>query len=128
MIFVTLDEVIAIHSDQIDRYGGSAGIRDVRLLDSALSMPQASFDGAYLHETVYEMAAAYLYHVVQNHPFVDGNKRTGLMVAIAFLGLNGTALVAEPDALTELVLSVAAGQCSKSEVAVFLQRNTRPSV
>lgn len=127
MIFLMLDEVIAIHSDQIGRYGGSIGIRDVGLLDSALAMPQASFDGSYLHETLHEMAAAYLYHIVQNHPFVDGNKRTGLMVAIAFMGLNGVSLVADQDALCEMVVAVAAGQRSKSEVAIFLQENTRAS-
>jgi death-on-curing protein len=123
MKYLRLDEVLAIHSDQITRYGGLDGILDVGLLESALAMPQATFDGIDLHATVYEKAAAYLYHLVQNHAFVDGNKRAGLMAAIVFLGLNGMRVVADPDALGDLVLAVAAGQCSKSEVAVFMQNN-----
>jgi death on curing protein len=122
--FLTTDEILAIHADQIARYGGAGELRDVALLESALAMPQASFDGELLHPTLEEMAAAYLFHLVKNHPFVDGNKRTGLMAAIAFLGLNGRRLVAEPGALGDLVLGVAEGQRSKADVAVFLRENS----
>src|SRR5207248_2376813 len=73
--FLTLDEVLAIHSDQVRQYGGSGGIRDVGLLSSALAMPRASFGGQYLHPSLHEMAAACLFHLVQNHPFIDGNER-----------------------------------------------------
>jgi len=72
------------------------------------------------------MAAAYLFHLVQNHPFVDGNKRTGLMATLAFLGLNGRRLEADPAELTELVQGVAAGRVSKAEIAVFVRRHARP--
>jgi death-on-curing protein len=72
------------------------------------------------------MAAAYLFHLVQNHAFVDGNKRVGLVAALAFLGLNDMSIEADPDGLTELVLGVAAGKVSKAEVAVFLQDRARP--
>jgi death on curing protein len=126
-VFLTLDEVLALHSDQIARYGGSDGIRDLGLLESALAVPQASFDGVQLHGSLPEMAAAYLYHLVQNHPFVDGNKRVGLAAAIAFLGLNDLDLDATEDEVVELVLGVARGEVSKSEVAVFLLRHARPS-
>jgi death-on-curing protein len=125
--FLTLDEVLALHTDQIARYGGRTGVRDLGLLKSALATPAASFDEAYLHETLPEMAAAYLFHIVQNHPFVDGIKRTGLVAAIVFLALNDVEVVAEPDALFDLVMGVARGAVTKAEVAVFLKRNTRPA-
>ena len=103
--FLALDEVLAIHADQLDRYGGLAGLRDSPALVSALGMPAATFDGAYLHGDVFEMAAAYLFHLARNHPFVDGNKRTALMVAIVFLGFNGKALEAPADELTSGITS-----------------------
>ena len=125
-IFLGLDEILALHADQIRRYGGRSGIRDLELLKSALGMPEASYDGAYLHPSAVEMAAAYLFHIVRNHPFLDGNKRIGLIAALAFLGLNGLTLDADADALFDLVLLVAAGTVAKAEVAVFLQTHTRP--
>jgi death-on-curing protein len=70
--FLTLDEVLEIHRDQIARHGGSAGIRDIGLLNSAIAMPTATFGSQFLHSDIYEMAAAYLFHLVQNHPFIDG--------------------------------------------------------
>ena len=121
--FLTLDEILAIHADVITRYGGSSGLRDRHGLVSALGMPAATFDGAYLHGDVFEMAAAYMFHLARNHPFVDGNKRTALMTTIVFLGMNGQSLEAEPDELTELVVDLAAGELAKSDVAVFLRRH-----
>ena len=126
MLFLTLDEVLALHADQIRRYGGRQGLRDIELLQSALGTPQATFDGALLHPTLSEMAAAYLFHLVQNHAFIDGNKRAGLIAALAFLGLNDVSIDADPDELTELVLGVAAGKVSKAEVAVFFKDRARP--
>jgi len=120
--FLTLDEVLGIHADQIRVYGGSAGVRDLELLRSALAMPETTFDGQFLHPSVFEMAAAYLFHVARNHPFVDGNKRTALMCALVFLGLNGERLQAAPDDLYQLVDGVAAGTVDKAEVTVFLKR------
>jgi death-on-curing protein len=87
-------------------------------------MPETRFEGAFLHGTVFEKAAAYLFHIARNHPFVDGNKRTALMCALVFLGLNGRRLEAEPEALYELVHGVAAGSVDKAEVAVFLRQNS----
>jgi death-on-curing protein len=75
-VFLNLAEVLEIHRDQIERYGGQPGIRDLDLLQSALAMPAAGFGDRYLHEDLLEMAAAYLFHIARNHPFVDGNKRT----------------------------------------------------
>jgi death-on-curing protein len=122
-VFLTLDEVLALHADQIERYGGRGGIRDLALLESALGVPQATFGGAILHGSLPEMAAAYLYHIVQNHPFVDGNKRTGLAAALAFLGLNDQDLGASEDEVVDLTLGVARGEIAKSEVAVFILRH-----
>jgi death on curing protein len=119
--FLSLEQVLAIHADQIARYGGSLGVRDLGLLQSALAMPKASFGGQYLHPTLHEMAAAYLFHLTQNHPFVDGNKRIGLAAAIGFLGSNDTWLEAEPTKLLEMVMKVAQGEIGKPEIAVFLR-------
>ena len=126
-IFLTLDEVLALHVDQLDRYGGAPGIGDLALLESALATPAASYQGEFLHGSLYEMAAAYLFHLIKNHPFVDGNKRVALISTIVFLGFNDLALTAEPDALANLVIGVADGSVSKAEVAVFLKLNTRPA-
>jgi death-on-curing protein len=124
--FLTLEQILAIHADQIDRYGGSLGLRDLGLLQSALAMPAASFAGEYLHPTVHEMAAANLFHLTQKHPFVDGNKRIGLAAAIGFLGLNDVWLEAESNELVEIVFKVAGGEIGKPEIAVFLRSRCVP--
>ena len=119
--FLTLSEVIDIHADQIRRYGGSGGIRDINLLSSAVAMPFASFSGAFLHDDIFEMAAAYAFHICQNHPFVDGNKRTALASALVFLDLNGNSFRDEAGKLYEAMMSLAAGQLSKPELAKILR-------
>ena len=123
--FLSCDDVLEIHKDLIRAFGGSEGVRDMGLLQSAVAMPQSGFGDAYFYSDHFEMAAAYLFHLVQNHPFIDGNKRTGLVAAIAFLGINRVELQADPDALFDLVMGVARSACSKAEVAVFLKQNTR---
>ena len=125
VVFLTLDELLALHADQIERYGGRDGLRDIGLLQSALAAPSATFGAEFLHGSIHEMAAAYLFHLVRNHPFVDGNKRVGLVATLAFLGLNSFRLRADPDELTNLVLGVAEGRLGKADVAVFLQRRVR---
>jgi len=122
--FLTLDEVVAIHRDQIERYGGSLGVRDWGLLQSAIAMPSATFGGQFLHSDLCEMAAAYLFHIVQNHPFIDGNKRVGAMAADIFLALNEARLVADEVDYADLVLSVARGETSKSAAAEFFRAKT----
>lgn len=119
--FLQVNEVLAIHQDQIERYGGGEGLRDPGLLISAVETPRAMFGGAYLHADLFEMAAAYLFHLVRNHPFVDGNKRTGAAAALVFLDLNGTELNISDEALVELVLGVALGAIDKSAVAAVLR-------
>jgi death-on-curing protein len=123
-LFLSLDEVVAIHRDQNQRYGGSLGVRDWGLLQSAVAMPAATFGGQYLHTDLIEMAAAYLFHLVQNHPFFDGNKRVGAVAADVFLAMNDIRLNADEDAFGDLVLSIARGETSKSAAAEFLRANT----
>lgn len=122
--FLELAEVLYIHADQIERYGGDASIRDAGLLESAVAMPRATFGGEFLHRDLYEMGAAYLYHIVQNHPFVDGNKRTGTASALVFFEMNGVAIDADEDELVALVLDVAQGLADKARIAEFLRANS----
>ena len=121
--FLTFDEVLAIHAHQIETYGGSPGLRDARLLESAVAMPDATFGGEHVHGDLYEMAAAYLFHIVKNHAFVDGNKRAGLACCLAFLRLNAVRTAASDDALVTLVTSIATGAAGKASAAVFLREH-----
>ena len=123
--FLSLGEVLEIHRDQIDRYGGDLGIRDLGLLQSALAMPAARFGGRYLHSDLFEMAAAYLFHIVQNHPFVDGNKRTGAVSALVFLSLNKVEIDADEGEFETMVMSVAEGKEGKASAAEFLRQNAQ---
>lgn len=115
--FLTLPEVLALHDDQISCFGGTSGIRDVGLLESALAQPQATFGGELLHTTIYEQAAAYLFHLAMNHPFLDGNKRTAFAVMDAFLRLNGYQLNLSDDQTYQLVLDVVQKTVSKTELS-----------
>jgi death-on-curing protein len=123
--FLSLAEVLEIHQNQVTRYGGASGIRDIEMLKSALGMPPATYGGQFLHTDIYEMAAAYLFHLVKNHPFVDGNKRVGAVAAFIILALNGFDFDAPEDDFAEMVLSVARGELDKADVAVFIRRFTR---
>ena len=124
--FLTFDEALALHADQNRRYGGEGGLLHLNLLGSAFATPRATFGGEYLHPTIFEMAAAYLFHTSQNHPFIDGNKRTALAACLAFLWMNDYEVVADLDELTHLVLRVARGEDTKADVAVFLRENSLP--
>ncbi|MDO8717319.1 MAG: type II toxin-antitoxin system death-on-curing family toxin [Dehalococcoidales bacterium] len=122
-VFLGLDEVIGIHNDQIKRYGGHAGIRDLDLLKSAITTPAVGFGGDYLYTDIYAMAAAYLFHLVRNHPFIDGNKQTGAVASIVFLMMNGIELHTDEDAFEKMVLSVAEGNLDKDEITQFFRDN-----
>ena len=119
--FIALDTVLAIHREQLLLFGGSDGIRDQGLLESAIAQPMATFGGDYLHGDLYAMAAAYLFHLVQNHPFVDGNKRVGLIVAIVFLAGNSIETKVAHQSLYDLVIEVASGRLDKPAIAAQLQ-------
>ena len=120
--FLTLEDVLDIHPLQLARYGGGEGVRERGLLESAVAQPRAMFGGAYMHADVWEMAGAYLFHLVSNHPFVDGNKRVGLLAALVFLELNGVSLTHGSPELYTLTMAVAAGQRTKAEVTATLRR------
>ncbi len=116
-VFLTLDEAIDVHMDLVSRYGGHPGIRDTDLLLSALAMPQASFGGEFLHRDIFEAAAAYAFHICNNRPFVDGNKRTALTCGLVFLELN-VIETRDPDGtLYAAMIDVASGRPGKQQLA-----------
>lgn len=119
IVFLELEEVIEIHQDQVRRYGGASGIHDIDMLHSALFMPQAWYGGQYIHEDIFEMAGAYLFHIVKNHPFIDGNKRTGAVAAVVFLVMNGVEIEADEESFEKIVRLVAEGMAGKSDAAKF---------
>lgn len=121
IIFLTLAEVVEIHSDQIERYGGGSGIRDINLLSSAVAMPYATFSGGFLHRDIHEMASAYAFHISRNHPFVDGNKRTALASALVFLELNGVRISDPGEKLYEAMIRIASGKMPKEACAIVLR-------
>jgi death on curing protein len=119
--FLTVGEIIQLHAEALAQFGGQAGVRDMPLLQSAVAAPQQAFGGAYLHPDIPAMAAAYLFHLVSNHPFFDGNKRIGVRAAFMFLALNGYEVDLPLDETEQLVLAVATGNASKQEVADFIR-------
>lgn len=121
MIFLSVEEVIQIHDELISEYGGLHGVRDLGLLISALEMPKAAMYGEYLHDSIFDKAAAYLFHIICNHAFVDGNKRTGAAVTLIFLIQNGVKVKYNLDDFEEMVCCVAKGSLSKEEISKFLQ-------
>lgn len=124
--FLDLEQVREIHQSQLDLHGGSAGLRDEGLLRSALSQPEASFGGKWLHASLFEMASAYLFSLVSNHPFVDGNKRVGAVATVVYLRMNGIVMDADQDAYAELILAVASSKATRDDVVIFLRAHSRP--
>lgn len=124
-LFLRLDEVLALHQEQLRLHGGKPGLRDLTLLQSAIGTPAATFDGRLLHDTLFEMAAAYLYSICRNHPFLGGNKRTAVSSALVFLALNDVEIDADEDAFYDLVIAVTEGRASKSAVAIFLEEHQK---
>ena len=124
-LFLTLDEVLSLHAEQIRLFGGSSGIRDIGLLQSAMGSVEATFGGAFLHETIFAMAAAYLHGICRNHPFIDGNKRTAVGTALTFLEMNGVEVDAGEDAFYDLVIGIAEGRVSRAAVTVFLEEHAQ---
>lgn len=128
--FLSIEEVLTLHETAIDEHGGSHGIRDPGLLESAVAMARQGFSGEFAHEYPFGMAAAYAFHICKNHPFVDGNKRTALAALYTFLGLNGWRLTATQDAAAEAILRVAAGAMQKEALALWIEQsvNARPAL
>ena len=122
--FLSVGDVLKLHADQIRRYGGGGGVRDLGLLESAVAQAQAAFGGQYLHHDLFEMAGAYLFHLVQNHPFLDGNKRTGLAAALVFLDCNNIEIDAPKGSLYDLTVQVVTGTVNKTQIAAFLRQHS----
>ena len=116
-----MDDVLAFHQDLLAAFGGQEGVRDLALLESAIAQPSQMFSGTFLHEDLAAMAAAYLYHIVKNHPFLDGNKRVGIHAALAFLELNGHSIDIDADQGEQFVLGIATGKITKEQASVFFR-------
>ena len=123
VLFLSVDDVLLLHRDTIDSDGGSPGVRDHGLLDAAVAMPRQQFGGKYLHEDVAAMAAAYMFHIAQNHPFVDGNKRAAVLSALAFLSVNGIQELPDPKDLESITFQVAAGELGKDVLTKWIRKN-----
>lgn len=122
--FIDKNTLLIFHKDQLERYGGKQGLRDEGLLESALAQPQTSFDGEYVHQNIFQMAAAYGFHICQNHPFFDGNKQTALISMYMFLYVNGYKLVADKKSLFALIMDLANGEVSKEELTKYLKEHS----
>lgn len=124
--WVLKDTVLLLHEQSLAEHGGSSGIRDEGLLDSALGKPQNLF--AYGSPTLFDLAASYVFGLVKNHPFLDGNKRTGFVVGVLFLELNGYRLLASEADAAIRTLALAAGEMAESAYAAWLDTNSRKVV
>ena len=122
-LFLELSEVLYLHDAEIRDSGGSDGIRDIGLLESAVETPRQSFGEEFLHRDLFEMAAAYAFHIAENQPFVDGNKRTGLGAALAFLDVNGVEIPEEAeDLLVDAMYGIGEKSVSKQSLAGLFRR------
>ena len=124
--WLTREAVLAIHAQLLARFGGSAGIREDNMLESALAKPRQLH--AYGQPNVYEMAAAYAFGIVKNHPFVDGNKRAGFVAAYTFLGINGFDFTAPEEEAVIFTRGLAAGEITLEEYTLWLQKASRSTV
>ena len=123
--FLSVDDVLAIQENTIAKEGGLGGLRDAGLLESAVLMPQQRFGGEYLHTDLGAMAAAYLFHISQNHAFLDGNKRTAALATLIFLNINDVESLPTPKALERMTLAVAASEVDKAELTEWTRSQIR---
>ena len=122
-IFLSIEDVILIHKNQIELYGGATDIRDHGLLESAIHQPMATYDNISLHPSLFDKAAAYLYYLCKNHPFLDGNKRVALASSLVFLDINGYEILDPNEILYDFVIGVAEGKFKIEEI-----KNTLKSI
>ncbi|MFT6873596.1 MAG: death-on-curing protein [Roseivirga sp.] len=118
-------EVLEIHAILIERFGGSNGVRDMNLLNSALNRPYQTFDGKELYPTPIDKAAAIIESIVKNHPFIDGNKRTGYVLARLLLMNTQLDIYAEQEQKYQFVISISTGELSFDQIKEWLEKNTR---
>ena len=126
MTFLDQEGVLRVHRTLAERFGGVPSVRDVALLASAVAQPRQSFGGRYLHAGLFEIAAAYAYHIIADRPFVQGNRRTAAACACVFLQLNGRELCCDPHVLFRAMISVGEGLMTEATLARFLEVNARP--
>lgn len=122
IVFLSVEDVEIIHASAIDHEGGKGGVRDHGLLNAAVAMPRQQFGGVYLHKDLAAMASAYLFHIAQNHPFYDGNKRAAVMSAFVFLDKNGVELTTAPQDLEAVTRRIAAGDLTKDELIRWMRK------
>ncbi len=122
--FLTFEQVLLLHKIQIDEFGGSHGVKDEGLLRSAIAQPESGIGDDYFHKNIHTMAAAYLFHLVKNHAFVDGNKRIAALAASVFLEINGITITADEDEFEKLVIDSAQGLVTKEQIAEFFKSNS----
>lgn len=123
--FLTLEQILAIHDDQIERYGGSHGIRDLGLLEAAIARPQSSFGGEDLYPDTFLKAAVLMHGIIMNHSFLDGNKRTGSVSMARFLFINGYNLVASQKDLVVTAHKIEAKKISIEDLTLWIQKNSK---
>jgi death-on-curing protein len=128
MTYLSLDQIIELHAEGIRLHGGSLGVRDLGMVDSAAAQPQAAFGGQELYPTLVEKAAALGYSLVSNHGFIDGNKRVGLAAMDTFLRVNGMKIAATDDDLEAVILGVAAGNIVREQLAEWLGQHVVPLI
>lgn len=124
-LYLSVEQVLHLHRLQIERFGGPAGLRDRGALEAAVARSQMTFGGEDLYPDIEAKAAALLHSLVMNHPFVDGNKRTGAVVAELFMRLNGVILAASDDELVDITLAAARGEASAEALAIWLRQRSR---
>jgi len=124
-IFLTFEQVLAIHDNQIETYGGSHGIRDLALFESAIMRPQTTFGGKDLYPSIFEKAAVLMHSLIMNHPFVDGNKRTGTVSALIFLEINRFRIAVGQNELVDISLEVALKKTDVKDVATWLEKSSK---
>lgn len=124
--FLSPEQALDLHAEAIARYGGDPGLRDRRLLESAVLAPQQTFGGALLYTSPAQIAAAYWIGLVTNHAFVDGNKRVGLFACDVFLLLNGYKLTLTPEAATAATLRIATGKNERAELVGLIEQSLQP--
>jgi len=123
--FLSVTRVLLIHDRLVKRIGGSAGVRDMGLIESAVARPQSGFNGKYLYTNIFDMAAALLQSLLKNHPFVDGNKRTALTSASIFLEINGYLLNRNDNEIVEFAVRVDNANLTLEEISEWLEKNTK---
>lgn len=124
-IFLTFEQILAIHDNQIELYGGSHGIREITLFESAVMRPQTTFGGKDLYPSIFEKAAVLMHSLVMNHAFVDGNKRTGTVSALAFLEMNRYKVIVSQKELTNISLDITSKDMNTEKIALWLKEHSK---